>query len=172
MFITSIKTALFIALCLTRLQLLTGSNIVSCFGYLLIWIYHPLGIGYWLTCILTVNMYTNSSIRIVWNGICSAMFLVDSGVKQVWVMSPILFCIYLDGLLNLMDAAQIGCFMGRVFVDCLSYADDIFLLITITGAMCTQYACNLWLVWKGYNLVFNANKSKWLLLWHTDHSIS
>ena len=63
-----------------------------------------------------MNMYTNSSTRIAWNGICSHMFLDDSGVKQGGVMSPILFCIYLDGLLNLMDAAQIGCFIGIVLL--------------------------------------------------------
>ena len=74
---------------------------------------------------LLVNMYTNSTTRIAWNGICSAMLLVASGVKQGGVISPILFCIYLDGLLNLMDAAQIGCLIGRVFVGCLAYADDI-----------------------------------------------
>ena len=57
------------------------------------------------------------------------MFLVDSGVKQGAVMSQILFCIYLDGLLNLMDVAQIGCFIGRVFVGCIPYADDIVLVL-------------------------------------------
>ena len=75
--------------------------------------------------------------------ICSATFLVDNGVKQGRVMNPILFCIYLDGLLNLMDAAQIDCFIGRVFVCCLPYAYDIVLLTPTTGAMFTQYACNL-----------------------------
>ena len=95
------------------------------------------------------------------------MFLVKNGVKQGGVMSPILFCIYLDGLLNLLATAQIGCFIGRVFVGCLAYADDI-LLASITGAMrhmlgiCDSFA-------KDYNLVFNANKSKWLLFGHTGH---
>ena len=89
-----------------------------------------------------MNLYTNSSTRIAWNGICSAMFLVDSGVKQGGVMSPILFCIYLDGLLNLIDAAQIGCFIGRVVVGCLPYADDIVLLTTHHRCY-AQYACNL-----------------------------
>ena len=42
---------------------------------------------------LLLNMYTNSSTRLAWNGICSAMFLVEHGVKQGGVMSPILFCI-------------------------------------------------------------------------------
>ena len=64
------------------------------------------------------------------------MFLVDSDVKQGGVVSPILFCIYLNGLLNLMDAAQISCLIGRVFVGCLPYADDIVLL-TPPQVLCT-----------------------------------
>ena len=40
---------------------------------------------------LLVNSYTNSSTRIAWNGICSAMFLVDNGVKQGGVMSQYYF---------------------------------------------------------------------------------
>ena len=89
---------------------------------------------------LLLNMYTNSSTRIAWNGICPALFLVNNGVKQGGLMSPILFCIYLDGLLNLLAAAQIGCFIGRVFVDSLAYADDIVLLAPTTGAMCNMLA--------------------------------
>ena len=50
-------------------------------------------------------------------------------------MSPILFYIYLDGLLNILATAQIGCFIGRVFVGCLAYADDIVLLASTTDAM-------------------------------------
>ena len=56
---------------------------------------------------LLVNMYNNSSTRIAWNGICFATFFAVSGVKQGVVMSPILFCVYLDGLINSMDTAQI-----------------------------------------------------------------
>ena len=71
-------------------------------------------------------------------------------------MSPILFCIYLDGLLNLMDAAHIGCFIGKVFVGCLAYAHhahDIVLLTPTTGAMYNMLDSFA----KDYNLVFNAN---------------
>ena len=83
-------------------------------------------------------------------------------------MSPILFCIYLDGLLNLLATAQIGCFIGRVFVGCLAYADDIVLLASTTGAMRNMLAIGDSFA-KDYNLVFNANKSKWLLFGHTGH---
>ena len=65
-------------------------------------------------------------------------------------MNPILFCIYLDGLLNLLAAAQIGCFIGRVFVGYLAYADDIFISPTTRVmsdmlAICDSFA-------KEYNL--------------------
>ena len=76
----------------------------------------------WLRLLL--NIYTNISIRIASNGICSAMFLVKNGVKQGGVISPILFCIYLDGLLNLLATAQIGC---------ASYAE--FLLVVLRMQM-------------------------------------
>ena len=95
--------------------------------------------------------------------------LVENGVKQGGVMSQILFCICLDGLLNLLAAAQVGCFIGRVFVGCLAYADDIVLLAPTTGAMRNMLAiCDSFA--KDYNLFFNANKSKWLMFRQTGDS--
>ena len=97
------------------------------------------------------------------------MFLVDNGVKLGGVMSAILFCIYLDGLPNLLATAQIGCFIGRVFGGCLAYADKIVLLAPTTCAMRNMLGiCDS--VGKDYNFVFNANKSEWLLLGQTGRS--
>ena len=77
----------------------------------------------------------------------------------------------MNDLLNLLAAAQIGFFIGRVFVGCLAYADDIVLLVPTTGAMRNMLAiCDSFA--KEYDLVFNANKSKWLLSGHTEHSFS
>ena len=118
----------------------------------------------WLRLLL--NIYTNSSTSIAWNGICSAMFLVEHGVKQSWAMSPILFCIYLDALLNLLATARIVCFIGRIFVGCLAYAHGR--LAPTTGAMRNMLAiCDSFA--KDYNLVLNANKSKWSLFGNTGH---
>ena len=83
-------------------------------------------------------------------------------------MSPILFCIYLDGFLNLLAAAQIGCFIRRVFVGCLAYADDIVLFAPTTGAMRNMLGIRDSFA-NEYNLDFNANNSKWLLFGHTSH---
>ena len=73
---------------------------------------------------LIMNMYTNHSARIAWNGICSPPFSVKNGVKQGGVLSPVLFCVYLDGLLHSLTAANYGCSIGGIFVRALAYADD------------------------------------------------
>jgi len=43
-------------------------------------------------------------------------------------LSPVLFCIYIDGLLLAVCTAGFGCFIGSVFTGILACADDIALL--------------------------------------------
>jgi hypothetical protein len=83
--------------------------------------------------------------------------------NRVVFISPILICVYLDGLiLKLFSDAKIGCFVGTTFVGVLAYADDLVLLAPTAGAMrhmlsiCERYAME-------YAIVFNAKKSKCLL---------
>ena len=45
---------------------------------------------------LLLNMYTDQHVRVLWNGIYSCSFSVMNGVKQGAIISPILFCVYLD----------------------------------------------------------------------------
>ena len=97
-----------------------------------------------------------------WNGVCSDYFSVRNGVKQGGVISPILFCVYVDVLLKLLSDAKVGCYIGHVFVGALVYADDIVLL-ALTRAMrkllslCDEFA-------SGFNVLFNAKKSKCLYI--------
>jgi len=49
---------------------------------------------------LLLNMYTSSVARVSWNGIFSQSFTVENGVRQGGVVSPVLFCLYIDGLLQ------------------------------------------------------------------------
>ena len=50
------------------------------------------------------------------------------------VLSPVLFCLYLDGLLSLLAKSGVGCLVG-VYVEALAYADDIILLAPTANAM-------------------------------------
>ena len=55
-------------------------------------------------------------------------FKVSNGVRQGGVLSPVLFSVYLDGLLQKLAASGVGCHWGNLFAGSVCYADDIVLL--------------------------------------------
>ena len=107
---------------------------------------------------LLLNMYTGHVTRVLWNGIFSDRFSVYNGVKQGGVLSPVLFCLYIDGLLERLSHSKIGCNFGAVYAGALAYADDIVLLAPTASAMrsllkiCDEYA-------NEYRVIFNGKKS-------------
>jgi hypothetical protein len=107
------------------------------------------------------NLYTNNLVRVSWCGVASDYFCAVNGVKQGAVLSPILFCVYIDDLLLLLAKEDIGCHIGPHFVGALAYADDIVLIAPTATAMrkllaiCEGYA-------QEYCISFNALKSKCL----------
>lgn len=90
------------------------------------------------------------------------------GVKQGAIISPILFCVYLDTLLVRLKEAGVGCYLEMYFVGALAYADDVVLLSPSASAMrrmlliCDQFAAE-------YNVVVNVNKTKCLNLRSSKH---
>ena len=54
------------------------------------------------------------------------------------MISPVFFCVYVDGLLKLLSDAKVGCYIGHVFVGALAYADDIVLLLLLLEP-CVNY---------------------------------
>jgi len=121
-------------------------------------------VHYSSSCIITVlrlllNMYTRQVTRVSWNGVFSRPFTVSNGVKQGGVLSPILFCIYIDSLLKSLAVSGVDCFIGRLFVGALVYADDIVLLSpTANGIrlhLCDEFDSD-------FAVIFNAAKSKCL----------
>jgi hypothetical protein len=110
-----------------------------------------------------INLYTNSCVRVAWGAITSDYFSVINGVKQGAVLSPVLFCVYIDDLLLLLKKAGFGCYIGAHFVGALAYADDIVLVAPSATALrkrlaiCEDYADE-------YCICFNAAKSKCLVI--------
>ena len=43
-----------------------------------------------------------------------------NGVKQGGVLSPMLFCMYIDDLLKSLAETNVGCYMGSCFVGVLA----------------------------------------------------
>ena len=52
-----------------------------------------------LFCKFLIVLYTNQTAHVKWNYSSSKTFIVRNGVKQGGVLSPFLFCIYIDELL-------------------------------------------------------------------------
>ena len=86
--------------------------------------------------------------------------------SKVGVLSPVLFCIYIDGLLTKLSEAGFGCYMGDNFLDALGYADDIVLIAPSPSAMrklltiCDWYDYD---IISDYDIIFNADKSQFIV---------
>ena len=70
-------------------------------------------------------------MRVQWNGVWSDAFnmLGLNGVKQGGIVSPIMFCIYIDDLFCSLVKSEVGCFICNFFVGAVAYADDIVLVV-------------------------------------------
>ena len=108
------------------------------------------------------NLYTSQTIRVKWGNSTSDQAHVSNGVKQGGVISPILFIIYMDELLNKLCKSGIGCHVGSTYCGSLGYADDVILLAPTLQSLkkllsiCEKFA-------EDYDVLFNSEKSKLLL---------
>ncbi len=106
-----------------------------------------------------MHSYDNQLLRVNWNGSHSTMFKPSNGVKQGGVLSPILFNVYLDDLIQELKHSGMGCHINNSFVGCFIYADDITLLAPSSEALnsmlriCSDYA-------QSHSIIFNPSKTK------------
>jgi hypothetical protein len=106
--------------------------------------------------------YVNQNVEISWNGVLSDPIYPTNGVKQGGVLSPILFCIYLDELLQLLSQSGYGCKIGRSYFGVFSYADDIILLSpTLKGLQSMLDICNDFGI--KYHIKFNEKKTQCII---------
>ena len=112
-----------------------------------------------------MHMYTNQKNSVRYNQTFSNLFDISNGVKQGGVLSPTLFCVYIDSLLKDLKESGFGCKYGDVYVGCVAYADDVILLCgSLYGLkqqikICERFADE-------YKLKFNGEKSKLIIFSH------
>ena len=109
------------------------------------------------------NLYRNVQSRVKFGDITTDFFDVDDGVKQGCVLSPILFCVYINELARLIKEESIGVSTCNVQTGCLFWADDVVLLANSEKELqrMLDIASDFSRSWK---LDFNSDKSKVLVV--------
>ena len=73
-------------------------------------------------------IYKNQTCDVKWNTSYSHRFSVVNGVRQGAVSSPLLFSIYIDGLITILRRSGLGCRIDSFYYGVLGYADDLLLM--------------------------------------------
>ncbi|KAL0841056.1 hypothetical protein ABMA28_014821 [Loxostege sticticalis] len=106
-----------------------------------------------------------NSVR--WADEFSEPYRMECGVRQGGLTSPNLFSLYVNELIEGLSSTRIGCHIGNVCVNNISYADDMVLLAPSVSALrkllkvCESYAGShglLYNVTKSECMVFKAGK--------------
>ena len=110
---------------------------------------------------LIIYWYSNLKCRVKWDNCHSEWFSINAGVRQGGILSPILYCIYVEDLFDILKAKGVGCYILSVFLAALIYADDIAILApSIKGLCILLNACNEYCI--EWDICLNARKSKLL----------
>ena len=77
---------------------------------------------------LLLVTYLGQKCFVRWNSAESSQFSVQSGVRQKAVLSPFVFSLYVNNLIDLLRASGLGCFVGQMYFRIVTYAYDILQL--------------------------------------------
>lgn len=104
------------------------------------------------------NWFGKNYTYVKWSGTRSEKIPLISGVKQGSTISPLLFSIFVDVLLDKLAASGYGCYINYNCFNSFIYADDIILIsISVTDLQLLLNVCNN--VFKELDLPINALKS-------------
>lgn len=77
---------------------------------------------------LISNWYTTSSSCVLWNDRRSSSFVLKQGVRQGGTLSPFLYVIFVDELLDNLSASGLGVHISDIYCGAPMYADDLALV--------------------------------------------
>ena len=77
---------------------------------------------------LLFNTYKLSSAVVNWNGCISLPYQIFAGVRQGESISPVIFAVYVNSVIETLRLNDLGCFIGQDFFGVIMYADDLLLV--------------------------------------------
>ena len=102
--------------------------------------------------------------RVKWEDHLSDWFPILAGVRQGGVLSPDLYSIYVDGLINILKSSGAGCHYNLSFAAALLYADDMAVIApSLKGLQRLLDLCNDYCI--KWDIRLNAKKNQKSLLW-------
>jgi len=105
--------------------------------------------------------YTEQDINVQWGNTLSTSFKVFNGVRHGGILSPHIFNVYMDDLSDKLNMSKTGCNFNNMFINHLSYADDMCLIAPSARALqklldiCQEYALT-------HNIIYNTKKSVYM----------
>ena len=97
-----------------------------------------------------------------WGNSLSMTFCCSNGIRQGGQLFPLLYNVYTDDLNHHLQATGVGCYVGGVWANSLSYADDMVLLAPTVTALQTLFeVCHTYA--GPHGIVYNTMKTVCML---------
>ena len=112
--------------------------------------------GFLLVVRTLVYVYEEQTGHVKLAGRKSSTFSITNGTMQGSVISPTLWCVYLDDLIKKLRDLKLGVYVAGVWMGATGYADDLLLLAPVRSVLaemvrvCEEYG-------KEHNMVFSTD---------------
>ena len=105
--------------------------------------------------------YDKMICTVKWGSAYSKFFSLSAGVRQGGILSPALFAVYVDVVLDKLEKSKLGCFVQNCCSNSYMYADDLILLsISIKDLQLMIGLCEL--EFKAISMEINVKKTECL----------
>ena len=82
-----------------------------------------------------IAVYEDQYAWVKWGGVRSSLFSICNGTRQGSILSPALFAVYVDDLLQELRSLGVGCYVANIFCGAVGFCDDILLLAPTRDGM-------------------------------------